>query len=215
MITIFQHGAGEPPGFLMDILDGECTVVPVYEGGEVPLKNPGELLIFLGGLMSVNDDAIYPWLPKEKRLIRQALKNTTPVLGICLGAQLIASALGEDVVPCHNERGWVTITRKGNVGIDGLGSTLSVFQWHGECFTLPEGSSLLYSGSDVKNQMFSYGTALGTQFHPEVTEEIIENWTHELPLHIRDSIGKETRQNIEESHAVCRAIVRALLKEGS
>lgn len=162
MIPIFQHGSGEPPGFILDVLNTwsvSWNLIPVHEDGEIPGRVPEGPLIFLGGLMSVKNESGYPWLSYEKDLIRQALKSGMPVLGICLGAQMIAPALGKEVVPCHNEREWVMISRSGEAGIKGPGRTLHVFQWHGECFELPGMSRLLYSGDNVKNHyvLMGYG----------------------------------------------------------
>jgi GMP synthase (glutamine-hydrolysing) len=149
MIALYQHGAGEPPGYILQLLserDLEYKIIPLFETGEVPGKIKATHLVFLGGQMSVNDEKEYPWLLQEKQLIRQAIRSGTPILGICLGAQLIASALGKKVFPCQEERGWCEISKNLPTGPAMHGNNLTVFQWHDENFELPVGATLEYRG---------------------------------------------------------------------
>jgi len=214
MIAIFQHGAGEPPGYIRDLLQERALdyeIIPLFENGEVPGGIDATHLVFLGGLMSVNDEKVYPWLLQEKRLIRAAIRSGTPVLGICLGAQLIASALGKRVFPCREEMGWCAIRKNILQKIATSGNNLIVFQWHGECFELPEGSVLVYRGEHVPNQMFTVGSATGVQFHPEVTQEIIHDWLISVEPQKRDEIMSQTPRYILESNQICRSIFTGFL----
>ena len=140
-------------------------------------------LVFLGGPMSVNDPL--PYLEWERRAILEAIEREQPVLGICLGAQLAASALGARVYANpQKEIGWydVSLTEAGasDALFAGLPRTSSVFHWHGETFDLPEGATLLASSERCRHQAFRIGDwTYGVQFHPEVTPETIAAWCRE------------------------------------
>jgi GMP synthase-like glutamine amidotransferase len=213
MIALFQHGSGEAPGYILDLIRESSQtfeIIPLYETGEVPETTDATYLVFLGGLMSVNDEKEYPWLIQEKRLIRKAIHSDIPVLGICLGAQLIASALGKKVFPCREEKGWCKI-RKNIPGPVIPGDDLTVFQWHGESLELPDGCTLVYRGEEVQNQMFMIGSATGVQFHPEVTEEIIHDWCKSTGHKQRDEIISQNSRYIPESNQMCRSIFTRFL----
>ncbi len=209
MIALFQHGAGEPPGYLLDLLRERAlhyTIIPIFETGEVSRDIGATHLVFLGGQMSVNDDKEYPWLLQEKQCIREAVRSGTPVLGICLGAQLIASAFGKKVFRCEEEKGWCRIRETMSPGFATPGNPLTVFQWHGENFELPDGSQLVYRGDRVEHQMFTMGTTTGVQFHPEVTEEIIRDWMGSAGKTELDMMITQTSCYIRDSHRLCRSI---------
>lgn len=215
MIVLFQHGPGEPPGYIREILLEQSirhTVIPLYETGEVPGDTEATHLVFLGGQMSANDEVKYPWLSEEKRLIRRAVSEGTPVLGICLGAQLIASAFGKKVYPCRPERGWFKIRRSVRSETPLPSENPVVFQWHGETFDLPDGSVLLYRGDQVENQMFSFGSATGVQFHPEVTEKIIAKWCRDEGKKGTDIAMPGTSRFITGSQQVCRSVFTMFLE---
>jgi len=224
MITIFQHGPGETPGYILEIIENkalEYEIIRLFAGDKVPEQVTRSHYIFLGGLMSVNDEVQYPYLVREKKLIRQAILAGVPVLGICLGAQLIASAFSAKVGPCAEEKGWTAIRKcdrprsgkpEDNSGKPGedrrRGSEeIMVFEWHGECFDLPPGSSLIYTGDRVTNQMFAYGSAIGVQFHPEVTESIIRQWADSGELPFRHEIIRAIPLHIAGSNEICREIM--------
>lgn len=216
MIVLFQHGAGEPPGYILALLrerELEYTIVPVFKTGKVSGGIDGSHLIFLGGQTSVNDETEYPWLLQEKQIIRNAITTGTPVLGICLGAQLIASALGKKVYRCEEERGWCEIGKNLSPGLERSENNLTVFQWHHESFELPDGSELVYRGDRVENQMFTIGCATGVQFHPEVTEEIIHDWLISAGRKERDDLMSQTSRYIGDSNQICRSIVTGFLGE--
>ena len=159
-----------------------------YQSTALPPLDDFDLLIVMGGPMSVNDEEKYPWLRLEKQFIRDAIEAEKAVLGVCLGAQLIASAYGEAIYPNRRkEIGWFPIYNRGPVD----GSTFSfpesieVFHWHGETFDLPEKAKLLASSEACTNQAFQIGRrAIGLQFHLETTEEsamsIVENCREEI-----------------------------------
>ena len=136
-----------------------------------------DLIIVLGGPMSVNDEQRYPWLVEEKAFLRAAIKADVAVVGICLGAQLIASALGAKVRPAEQpEIGWFDI--HGTAATSGcfrFPRRLPVLHWHGETCELPPGAILLADSSACAHQAFQVGTrVLGLQFHPEATPGSLE-----------------------------------------
>ena len=141
-----------------------------------------ELLVILGGPISVNDAALFPFIEAEINMLRKRLKQDKPTLGICLGAQLIARALGANIYAGkEKEIGWSRLS----LTISGEQSALrflgeehcSMLHWHGETFDLPEKAVLLASSQAYKNQAFSYGDkVLALQFHPEITQHSMEKW---------------------------------------
>jgi GMP synthase (glutamine-hydrolysing) len=206
MIAIFQHGEEEPPGLVLDILrEGghETEVIPLYRTGEV---DPGlfpDRLVILGGVMSVNDEEEYPFLCQEKALIRRCIGKNRPVLGLCLGAQMIASAMGGRVYAGIGEKGWKRVRSLVPIPGKPVPGDLCVFQWHNDTFDLPEGARLMVKGDRVDHQMFSLGSALGVQFHMEITEEIITRWVKRLDNQERDRILADTGIHLGQSVSLC------------
>jgi len=141
-----------------------------------------DLLVVLGGPISVNDSSMFPFIEAEINLLKQRITADKPTLGICLGAQLIARALGAAVYPGDTkEIGWydLTLTDAGEQSaLRYLNAEhCSMLHWHGETFDLPDGAVLLASSEAYKNQAFSYGDkVLALQFHPEVTQRSMEKW---------------------------------------
>jgi GMP synthase (glutamine-hydrolysing) len=217
MIIIFQHGTGEPPGYILEIIENRglpYEIIRPYKGEPVPEQVTGSHYIYLGGLMSVNDEEQYPWLTLEKMLIRDAVLSGVPVLGVCLGAQMIASSFSQNVCRCTEEKGWTVIRNQDRSGPENSCGEVTVFEWHGECFDLPAGSSLAYSGEVVTNQMFTFGSATGVQFHPEVTESIIRQWVAGGNREVRDKILQATPAYIGQSKSLCSSIMDQFLRTG-
>lgn len=140
-----------------------------------------ELLVVLGGPIGATDEADHPFLLAELEVIRARLEADRPMLGICLGAQLIARALGATPLPDHvNETGWapLELTAAGRASplaaLDGAGGP--VFHWHADSFTAPPGSTHLARTAACEQQAFSHGRTLALQFHPEVTARQLETW---------------------------------------
>jgi GMP synthase (glutamine-hydrolysing) len=136
-------------------------------------------LIVMGGPMAVYERDRYPFLGEELRLIAQALKADKPVLGVCLGSQLLATVLGATVAPApQKEIGWypVTLTEHGPTDrlLADVEPSFVAFHWHGDIFTLPEGATPLAASRVTAHQAYRYGrTAYGFLFHMEVTEDIV------------------------------------------
>jgi GMP synthase-like glutamine amidotransferase len=146
-----------------------------FEEVALPDTASVQALIVMGGPMSVHDEAKFKWLAAEKKFIEQVIRDGKPVLGICLGAQLIADVLGARVYPAaHREIGWfpVELTDKGKSDriMQALPPVFTGFHWHGETFDIPDGAVHLARSAACENQAFSYnGNVLALQFHPEVT----------------------------------------------
>jgi len=148
-------------------------------GGKVCAKNYSAIVI-MGGPMSVNDPL--PGLAEELKLIERALHDATPALGICLGSQLIAKALGARVYRnAELEIGWAPVSFTPAAQADAIfgpmKSPTQFFHWHGETFDLPKGAEWLAYSHKTRHQAFRYGRGVyGLQFHPEVTPEMIVDW---------------------------------------
>lgn len=181
-VAIFRHAQTEGPGYLADFLDRKhipWRLIRIDAGDPLPVA-VGEFsgLVFMGGPMSVNDDL--PWIPPVLGLIREAVERDIPVLGHCLGGQLMSKALG-GVVGANpvKEIGWGAI----EVGQHETArrwfadtQTFEGFHWHGETFTLPPGATHLLSSRYCDNQAYSLGKHLAFQCHIEMTAEMIGTW---------------------------------------
>ena len=149
----------------------------LYDGEMPPASRDFDWLIVLGGPMSVHDEHAYPWLAAEKRCIADAIAASKAVLGICLGAQLIASALGQRVFASHQaEIGWFPVRPPEPPGGGPFAAAFSepveVFHWHGQTFDLPPGADHLAQSDACRNQAFCVGDrVLALQFHLETTPE--------------------------------------------
>ena len=140
----------------------------------------------MGGPMNVYEEQEYPFLKDETTLLQKAIASNLPVLGICLGAQMIAKASGARVVRSPKEEvGWgkISLTDAGRTDLlfSGLPATLDVLQWHGDMFEIPEAGALIATGDDCPNQAFRYCNAFGLQFHVEVTRDILADWFKDSP----------------------------------
>jgi GMP synthase-like glutamine amidotransferase len=182
-VAVFRHALTEGPGYFATFLQNKnipLELIKIDEGAPVP-ANPSAYagLVFMGGPMSVNDDL--PWIPPVLNLIRAAVQQDVPVLGHCLGGQLIAKALGAHVTKIPiKEIGW------GEVSVvdqpvarawfgDAPAKFLS-FHWHGETFSLPPGATRILESPYCANQVYVLGKHLGMQCHVEMTREMIETW---------------------------------------
>lgn len=182
MLHIIQNDPEVPPGNLLDSLKRPYALHHPYRDGGLPLGDDISGLIVLGGAMGANDDDKHPFLADLKVLIRQVVMAGIPYLGICLGGQLLASALGAQVVSNRwEELGSLTVRLTKDGRNDQLFANLehefTTFQWHHDSFDLPEGAVLLATSAACPHQAFKVGNnAWGLQFHPEVTEQIIRDW---------------------------------------
>jgi len=192
-IHYLQHVDFETPDTLLDWAEERghgLSATRLFAGERLPGLQDIDLLVIMGGPMSVNDENQYPWLAGEKSFIREAVEQGCRVLGICLGAQLLASALGAKVnANPQKEIGWfpVSLTPEGKQSrvFYGFEPVFTTFQWHGDTFDLPQGTTLLATGEVCANQAFQFGEhAFGLQFHMEVSQKgvkgLIEHGGDEL-----------------------------------
>lgn len=182
-VAIFRHALTEGPGYFATFLQHHgipWVLIKVDEGQPLPHQVPDYSgLVFMGGPMSVNDDL--PWIRQEFELIREAVQREIPVLGHCLGGQLMAKALGGEVRKNPvKEIGWGEVKVEDNPAAKSwLGdapNTFLSFHWHGETFTLPPGAARILSSQWCENQAFALGRHLGLQCHMEMTPELIKSW---------------------------------------
>jgi GMP synthase-like glutamine amidotransferase len=190
-VLVLQHIACEPPGVFEDVLREraiELHRVELDEGEPLPDWREFDAIIAMGGPMSVNDDATFPWLTEEKRVIGEAVRAGIPFWGVCLGVQLLAASLGARVYPGPEpEVGLlpVELTDEGRADevFGNLETGLATLQWHGDTFDLPDGAARLASSSAYENQAFRFGSAYGVQFHLEVSAEMAREWS-EVPEYV-------------------------------
>jgi len=190
-VLVLQHIAPETPGLVARELEA-CGValqfVRPFEGGQVP-RDLGDAagLLIMGGPMGVYEVDRYPYLADEMRLIEQALAANTPILGICLGSQLLASVLGSSVIKGkRKEIGWHKVKLTADAFIDplfkGLESSFIGLHWHGDIFDLPKSATSLASSDLTQHQAFRHGTsAYGLLFHMEATRDNIEGMVRSFP----------------------------------
>lgn len=181
-VLIFRHSAGEGPGYFATFLEAHSVpyrVVKIDKGEAVPdSAEDAAGLCFMGGPMSVNDDL--PWIPPVLALIRDAVARGVPVIGHCLGGQLMSKALGGTVTRNPvKEIGWGRVNAVQPAARDWLGdlADFEAFHWHGETFSIPEGATCILRSNYCDNQAFALGPHLGMQCHVEMTRGMIELWS--------------------------------------
>ncbi|MBN1415189.1 MAG: type 1 glutamine amidotransferase [Bacteroidales bacterium] len=192
-IHCFQHVDFEDPGCIETWIKKTGTFLTYtrfFQNYTIPEPEDYDCLIIMGGPMSVYNDDKYSWLTEEKNAIKKSIEKEKTVIGICLGAQLIADALGAEVYKNpEKELGWFDITLEDDARNNDLFGndlkTIKTFHWHSETFNLPSGAKRLASSRACENQAFLYKkNVLGLQFHLEVTEiclkAMLENGRNEI-----------------------------------
>jgi len=189
-VQVLQHVSFEGLGSIEAWLSEQGAAVRTtrfYQSPVLPDPRSIDLVIAMGGPMSVNDEREYPWLKEEKAFVKQAVDRGCGVLGVCLGAQMIASALGARVFAnAHKEIGWFPV-QAASTDSDAFRfpPQTTVFHWHGETFDLPPGAIHLASSAGCRNQAFQIGrNVIGLQFHLETTPETAD----QLIRHCRDEL---------------------------
>jgi GMP synthase (glutamine-hydrolysing) len=215
LVRAFQHTPSEPLGYFEHIFSEEAIpfdYTRLWDNDPVSARKATHL-VFLGGPMSVNEEEDLPWLKEEKELIRQAVKKRVPVLGLCLGAQLIASAHGATVYKFINETGWYKVhpTNESTGVFASFPDTFHVFQMHGDTFHLPVGGRLQCRGDRIPHQGFRLGSAIGLQFHLEMTEDLIRNWTRGERKFLKEKIRCDTEKYLKGSNFLCRKVAKEFL----
>lgn len=214
-VAIFRHFHAEGPGYFATFLEARSIpwrLVKIDEGEPVP-EDPRAFsgLAFMGGPMSVNDEL--PWIAPVLKLIREARRLDIPLLGHCLGGQLLSKALGGKVTRNRvKEIGWGEVTAPQNPIAEkwcgGLERFLA-FHWHGETFSLPAGATLILSSPWCENQAWVLGPHLALQCHIEMTEEMVRSWSRSGAKEISGNPGPSV-QNADTMTANLAARVQAL-----
>ncbi len=182
-IQAIQHVPFETPGHIITICERaghQMNIARVYLDEPVPDPSFYDLLLIMGGPMSIHDEDQYPWLVQEKQRVRETIGRDKPVIGFCLGAQIIADVLGAQVFKAaYPEIGWFPVIKTAPASMLGfLPDIITVFHWHGETFHLPEGATRIYSSDATPNQSFIFGrNVLALQFHPEITSDGVQSLT--------------------------------------
>lgn len=227
-VTLLQHIHCETPGIISDCLQSaniDMRFVRTFERNPIPSNLDTQAgLIVMGGPMSVYDHEQFPFLLEEQRLIEEALKDDKPVLGVCLGSQLLAATLGAEVKSgAQKEIGWHPVTLTEDAATDALWKELparfTAYHWHGDVYDLPQGAVSLASSELTPCQGFRYGTnAYGFLFHMEVTEKIIENMVAEFQDELEEqcitaeSIIQKTRDYLSALQTVGGRVFRRWVK---
>jgi len=186
-VVVLQHVDRESVGLMKEMLNSLDIQLETIDATKYPIPE-ADVLISMGGPMSVNDPD--PWIAQELHAVRSHVEQNKYFLGICLGSQMLAKAIGGEVVPgTRREVGGyqvqLTEAGQGKSIMSGLPRNLKVFHWHGETFTgLPNGTSVLATGNGMI-QAFSYKNALGLQFHLEPTFEMVESWVRADPEYLK------------------------------
>ena len=187
---VFFEGLGSMEGWLLE-QGHNLSCTRLWAGDILPSLDTFSGLIVMGGPMGIYDHEEYPWLSEEKEFLRLVAERGMPILGICLGAQLLADVLGAEVSENpEKEIGWFPVTRSADIPeflLSVLPEQLTVFHWHGDTFSLPEQAVRLYSSEACINQAFLYKEhVIGLQFHLETTRNsagtLIDNCRAELTV---------------------------------
>lgn len=203
-VLIIRHVAHEGPGYLSDFFNKEDVAHRVFaiDAGIPPPTSLDGIsgLVFMGGPMSVNDNL--PWIEPALSLIRSAFDSDVPMLGHCLGGQLMARALGATIhanpVP---EYGWLPCRVSDNATArDWFGETetkFDGFHWHGETFDLPDGATHVLDSAFCRNQAFVYGQSMAMQCHIEMTADLVRDWVNRAD---KDTLSPTA--SIQSSHDI-------------
>lgn len=210
-IHFIQHMSFEHPGSIADWATEKkhiTTYTKIFEDAIFPSTDAFDMLIIMGGVMGVYEEYKYEWMNAEKSLIKNAINENKKVLGICLGAQFIAEALGAKVFPhTKKEIGWFEVEKVSpHTLTDNLSQTFTTLHWHGDTFALPENAVHLFKTKACAQQGFVYNNHVaGLQFHFEIKEDLlksmIENERSELikndHVQTEDEINTLTPEHIK------------------
>lgn len=227
---IFQNAEGEGPGILVDFLKRrgwDWKIISLNREETIPEDwREHSLIIVMGGVMNVYEESAYPFLKEETLIIKEGFQIKLPILGFCLGAQLMAKALGAKVMKgAQKEIGWynVSLTEQGKKDtlLSSFPNEVFVFQWHGDTFELPDGAVRLFSSENYLNQAMRIGDInYGFQFHLEITRGMIDEWIKINGEEIEalggkdliDEIMKEANSNLTKLHSHAKSFINRYLR---
>jgi len=223
-LLVLQHISCEPPAAFEDELRArglDVTRVELDEGERLPDWREFPAIVVMGGPMGAYDETDHPWLVEEKRLLREAVEADVPVWGVCLGAQLLASALGARVYRGDEPEVGVLPVELTSAAADDpvfrdVPNSFPTLQWHGDSFDLPDGATLLASSPAYPHQAFRVGRSYGLQFHLEVALELATEWG-EVPAYaqsLESTLGPgalerllaEVAEHVDETVPLARGI---------
>ena len=215
-LLVLQHLERERPGLFVNLAEERGFSVSTFRldlGDSLPDLRNGDLLLVLGGPMGIRDigTSTYPWLFEEVGLIKEALNQGIGLIGVCLGAQLLAYAAGGDVEMLQDELshqplaeiGWDNIfpqLSENNCKLTKLlGNPFPVLHWHGDRILLPNKAELIASSCRCKEQLFSIGPlAYGMQFHVEIDDEMVNTWISEDQTFISSALGADGQSILKQ-----------------
>lgn len=209
-VLLVQNTKIEGSGYLGELLANDGFEITSVNAKHEPLPNKDfSLVVILGAPESAND--YLPYLKDEQELIKNCVEKNIPVLGICLGSQLIAKTFGSKVYSGpKKEIGFYNDLKISNDSqlFSGFQNPFTVFHWHGDTFDLPDGSKRLVSSEYYPNQAFQYKSAVGLQFHLEVNEEMVNLWldnTEEKLQKIPYINPQKIRSDIDENISIVKS----------
>ena len=204
-VLALQFCWDDPPGYLGDIMQEHNIHFEIVEVDKYPVPDPTQFdaILAMGGLQHVGENEKYPYLVGVESMIRKAVAEDIPYLGICLGGQLLAHALGapvkrHSITPLGFFDVETTRMGKDDPLFHGLPDRVQVFHWHEDTFDIPQEAIQLACNTQTENQAFRYGRhAYGTQYHIEVTPEMIDMWFHfpEYRQEIVSALGEDAVDN--------------------
>jgi len=213
-LLVLQHLKIEGPGLFEQFAKErnlKIKIIRLYKSENLPQTKKGDLILIMGGPMGIKDieSDRYPWLKLERNFIKRELENKIPIIGVCLGAQLLASAAGGDIevlkygspLKALPEIGWSQIfLDKSNKDFKELfEDPFHVLHWHGDRILLPNKAELIASSKRCKEQFFKIGDfAYGLQFHLETTREMIDKWINENKEFIFKGLGSNGQEILRE-----------------
>lgn len=192
-LHFIQHVSFEWPGSIIDwaLEKGhEVSFTKIFEEAKFPAQHSFDMLVVMGGPMGVYEENVFEWMKEEKKFIKQTIDEGKKVLGICLGSQLVAEALGAKVYKHRqNEIGWFEVFKnEPHTVTKNLPDAFTTFHWHGDTFDLPDGATQLFGSKACSRQGFIFNdNVMALQFHPEINRELLYSMTeHERHELIKD-----------------------------
>lgn len=208
-VAILRYAPHEGPGYFAAYLERQAIpwrLVRIDEGEPLPAVAEVSGLGMMGGPMSVNDEL--PWIPPVLDLVRDSAAAGVPVIGHCLGGQLLARALGGAVtVNPVKEIGWgaVQVLESALASLWGPEEDFLSYHWHGECFSIPPGATRIWASAYCENQAFVIGPHLAMQCHIEMTRAMIDDWCRSGALEIEQSLARSPAVQTPEAMRVALA----------
>jgi GMP synthase-like glutamine amidotransferase len=202
-IHFIQHMPFEDPASMADWAaanNHSTSYTKVFETAAFPPADAYDMLVIMGGIMGIYQEDVYPWMKAEKSFIKRSIEEGKKVLGVCLGAQFIAEALGAKVFP-HTEKeiGWFAVEKAEQHPLtEKLPQTFTTFHWHGDTFTLPPGAIHLFKSHACKQQGFVYHNHVaGLQFHMEIKEDLLYGMTENEKTELIKNDFVQTEEEIK------------------